>query len=259
VSRILRALEEDRFRLFGQLIAPLAPSGREPVRCEVLLRMVDADGSMVTPASFIPAAERYNLMGSIDRWVVRNVVAHVARTTSGGEDAPISFINLSGSSLSDPNLLDFIRQLLDTYDVSPRQLCFEVTETAAIANLAFAAHFIKELKKLGCWFALDDFGSGMSSFAYLQSLPVDYLKIAGTFSRRLDNDLIDYAMVEAINRVGHVMSLKTVAEEVESEEVLEKLREIGVDYAQGYLVAPPVPLEEFARRGEVVGGRGRGG
>ena len=134
----------------------------------------------------------------------------------------------------------------------PRQLCFEVTETAAIANLAFAAHFIKELKKLGCWFALDDFGSGMSSFAYLQSLPVDYLKIAGTFSRRLDNDLIDYAMVEAINRVGHVMSLKTVAEEVESPEVLEKLREIGVDYAQGFLVAAPGPLEEIGAGEERV-------
>jgi diguanylate cyclase (GGDEF)-like protein/PAS domain S-box-containing protein len=244
VSRITSALEEGRFRLYGQPIVPLVPRHGERVRVEVLLRMVEHDGTLIAPGAFIPAAERYNLMGAVDRWVVREVAALYGTHQASGWQ-PIASINLSGASLGDPSMLTFVRDQLARHALSPEALCFEITETAAIANLALAAHFIRELKGMGCWFALDDFGSGMSSFAYLQSLPVDSLKIAGAFLRHIESDPVEYAMVEAINRVGHVMRLKTVAEGVESLDTLETLRKIGVDYAQGYAIAEPRPLEEM--------------
>jgi EAL domain-containing protein (putative c-di-GMP-specific phosphodiesterase class I) len=245
VSRITSALEEGRFRLYGQAIVALAPRQSERTRVEVLLRLVERDGSLIAPGAFIPAAERYNLMGAVDRWVVREVVGLYGRHHTNGPK-PIASINLSGASLGDPSMLAFVRDQLSRHDLPPESLCFEITETAAIANLAQAAHFIRELKGLGCWFALDDFGSGMSSFGYLQSLPVDYLKIAGAFLRHIEDDPVEYAMVEAINRVGHVMRLKTVAEGVETTETLETLRQLGVDYAQGYAISEPVPLEDLA-------------
>ncbi|HXI21674.1 MAG TPA: EAL domain-containing protein, partial [Gemmatimonadales bacterium] len=244
VSRLTSALEEHRFRLYGQPIVPLVPRQSERVRCEVLLRMVERDGTLVAPGAFIPAAERYGLMAAIDRLVVREVVALYASHQNSGWK-PIASINLSGASLGDPSMLSFVRDQLAHHALPPESLCFEITETAAIANLAQAAHFIRELKAMGCWFALDDFGSGMSSFAYLQSLPVDALKIAGAFLRHIESDPVEYAMVEAINRVGHVMRLKTVAEGVETTETLETLRKIGVDYAQGFVVAEPMPLEQL--------------
>jgi diguanylate cyclase (GGDEF)-like protein/PAS domain S-box-containing protein len=244
VSRITSALEDGRFRLYGQAIVPLVPRGVERARVEVLLRMVDRNGDLIAPGAFIPAAERYNLMGAVDRWVVREVVSLYAANQASGW-SPIASINLSGASLGDPSMLAFVREQLARHDLSPESLCFEITETAAIANLSLAAHFIRELKAMGCWFALDDFGSGMSSFAYLQSLPVDSLKIAGAFLRHIESDPVEYAMVEAIHRVGHVMRLKTVAEGVESLDTLETLRRIGVDYAQGYAIAEPRPLEEL--------------
>jgi diguanylate cyclase (GGDEF)-like protein/PAS domain S-box-containing protein len=244
VSRITSALEEGRFRLYGQAIVPLVPRSGERARVEVLLRMVERDGELIAPGAFIPAAERYNLMGAVDRWVVREVCTMYATHQASGWQ-PIASINLSGASLSDPSMLAYVRDQMARHDVSPEMLCFEITETAAIANLGLAAHFIRELKSMGCWFALDDFGSGMSSFAYLQSLPVDSLKIAGAFLRHIETDPVEYAMVEAIHRVGHVMRLKTVAEGVESLDTLETLRRIGVDYAQGYAIAEPRPLEEL--------------
>jgi diguanylate cyclase (GGDEF)-like protein/PAS domain S-box-containing protein len=243
VSRITSALEEERFRLYGQPIVPLVPRPNERTRIEVLLRMAERDGTLISPGAFLPAAERYNLMAAVDRWVVREVVSLYAGHQHAGWK-PIASINLSGASLGDPSMLAYVSDQLSRHALPPETLCFEITETAAIANLALAAHFIRELKALGCWFALDDFGSGMSSFAYLQSLPVDALKIAGAFLRHIETDPVEYAMVEAINRVGHVMRLKTVAEGVESPETLETLRKIGVDYAQGYAVAEPRPLEE---------------
>ncbi len=244
VSRITSALEENRFRLYGQAIVPLVPRSGERARVEVLLRMVERDGELIAPGAFIPAAERYNLMGAVDRWVVREVCAmYAAHQASGWQ--PIASINLSGASLGDPSMLSYVREQMARTDLAPESLCFEITETAAIANLGLAAHFIRELKAMGCWFALDDFGSGMSSFAYLQSLPVDSLKIAGAFLRHIETDPVEYAMVEAIHRVGHVMRLKTVAEGVESLDTLETLRRIGVDYAQGYAIAEPRPLEEL--------------
>ncbi len=244
VSRITSALEEQRFRLFGQTIVPLVPRPGEPPRVEVLLRLVEHDGTIIAPGAFIPAAERYNLMGAVDRWVVREVTQLVERASRLGP-VPIASINLSGASLGDPSMLTFVREQLARHDLSPESLCFEITETAAIANLALAAQFIRELKAMGCWFALDDFGSGMSSFAYLQSLPVDALKIAGAFLRHIETDAVEYAMVEAITRVGHVMRLKVVAEGVEHLDTLETLRSLGVDYAQGYAIGQPVPLEQL--------------
>ncbi len=242
VTRITQALEEHRFRLYGQPIVPLTGRPSERSRCEVLIRLLQPDGTLVAPGAFIPAAERYNLMGQVDRWVIREVVSLYARHRHQPWK-PIASINLSGASLGDPGMLAFVRDQLSRHDLSPDTLCFEITETAAIANLAQAAHFIRELKALGCWFALDDFGSGMSSFAYLQSLPVDALKIAGAFIRHIEHDPVEYAMVEAINRVGHVMRLRTVAEGVESLGTIATLRRIGVDYAQGFAIGEPLPLE----------------
>ena len=245
VSRISSALQDNRFQLFGQAIVPLVPRGRERSRLEVLIRLVERDGTLIAPGAFIPAAERYSLMNAVDRWVVRRVTemfAHGALAST----RPIASINLSGTSLGDPTMLTFVREQLEQSGIPPDMLCFEVTETAAIANLAQATHFIKELKALGCWFALDDFGSGMSSFGYLQSLPVDALKIAGAFLREIERDPVEYAMVEAINRVGHVMQLKTVAEGVENLDSLDTLLRLGVDYVQGFAISEPLPLEEMA-------------
>ncbi len=244
VSRITSALEEQRFRLYGQVIAPLVSRPNEPPRLEVLLRLIERDGSIIAPGAFIPAAERYNLMGAVDRWVVREVMTLYDRAVRQGP-VPIASINLSGASLGDPSMLAYVREMLARHELPPETLCFEITETAAIANLALAAHFIRELKAIGCWFALDDFGSGMSSFAYLQSLPVDALKIAGAFLRHIETDAVEYAMVEAITRVGHVMRLKVVAEGVENLDTLETLRALGVDYAQGFAIGEPVPLEQL--------------
>jgi diguanylate cyclase (GGDEF)-like protein/PAS domain S-box-containing protein len=245
VSRISSALQENRFQLFGQAIVPLVPRERERSRIEVLIRLVEQDGTLIAPGAFIPAAERYSLMTAVDRWVVRNVIESFAREAPAS-NRPIFSINLSGMSLGDPSMLSFVREQLEQSGVPPETLCFEVTETSAIANLAQATHFMRELKALGCWFALDDFGSGMSSFGYLQSLPVDALKIAGAFLREIERDPVEYAMVEAINRVGHVMRLKTVAEGVENLETLETLRRLGVDYVQGFAISEPLPLAEIA-------------
>jgi len=245
VSRVTSALEEHRFRLYGQAIIPLSPQENQRTRCEVLLRMVERDGTIVAPGAFIPAAERYNLMGAVDRWVVQEVITMYAARQRHWRSRPIASINLSGASLGDPTMLSYLREQLARHNLPPETLCFEITETAAVANLALAAQFIRELKALGCWFALDDFGSGMSSFGYLHSLPVDELKIAGSFLRHIETDPVEYAMVEAIHRVGHVMRLKTVAEGVESLETLETLRAIGVDYAQGFAIGRPEPLDHL--------------
>lgn len=191
--------------------------------------------------AFIPAAERYNLMVSIDRWVLETAFAKLGQTGCAHIDT--CAINLSGASLGDDAFLGFVYQCFGRFAVPPRVICFEITETEAIANLSNARHIIGALTALGCRFALDDFGSGMSSFGYLKNLPVDYLKIDGAFIRNLANDPIDHAMVAAINDIGHVMGLETIAEFVETPDILPCLRDIGVDYVQGYGVARPRPLE----------------
>ena len=242
VSRINHALEEDRFQLYFQEIMPL--QGHEQafiLHGEILLRMIDKEGDIVSPNSFLPAAERYNMVTLIDEWVVNKSLEWL---TSRKEKVLIS-INLSGMSLSDKDFLNFIVSKIKLYKVNPELICFEITETAAIGNLSTAIHFMNVLKKLGCSFALDDFGSGLSSFSYLNSLPVDYLKIDGAFVMDIDKDPMHYAMVKSINEVGQVMGIKTIAEYAASDSIIKCLREVGVDNAQGYAIARPVPLSSI--------------
>ena len=249
VGRIQKALEEDRFVLYSQDIVPLDGKSKEGRHCELLVRMLDEEGELVPPMAFIPAAERFGLMPSIDRWVLRNALETMTRVlaTHGDEGLAKCAINLSGATIGDDSFLDYVREELERYDVPRGLICFEVTETAAIANLERASRFIEEMKQLGCSFSLDDFGSGMSSFGYLKHLPVDYLKIDGVFVKDMVDDPIDRAMVEAINSVGHVMGKRTIAEFVDSDEVIKALREIGVDFAQGYFLGKPKVFEPRLR------------
>ncbi|MFQ5643396.1 MAG: EAL domain-containing protein [Thiogranum sp.] len=246
VARITRALQDERFVLYCQPIVPVGGSGSAASMQEILVRMLDEKGGIVAPNLFIPAAERYNLMQAIDRWVIRNLFMKLARDSRDGclDTELITTVNLSGCSINEEGFLNFIKEQFVRFAISPERICFEVTETVAVANLAQAAVFIEELKALGCLFALDDFGSGLSSFGYLKNLPVDYLKIDGQFVRDMVDDPIDAAMVSSINQIGQVMGMKTIAEFVENRAILERLRELGVDYAQGYGLAGPGPLDE---------------
>jgi len=242
VSRINLALEENRFQLYFQEIMPL--QGHEKsfiLHGEILLRMIDKEGDIVSPSNFLPAAERYNIITLIDEWVVDKSIQWLA---SRKEKVLIS-VNLSGMSLSNRDFLNFVVSKIKLHKVNPELLCFEITETAAINNLSTAIHFMNVLKKLGCSFALDDFGSGLSSFSYLNSLPVDYLKIDGAFVMDIDKDPMHYAMVKSINEVGQVMGIKIIAEFAASESIIHSLREIGVDNAQGYAISRPIPLSSL--------------
>jgi diguanylate cyclase (GGDEF)-like protein/PAS domain S-box-containing protein len=244
VPRIQEALADDRFTLFYQPIIALGRHGAPP-HGEVLLRLLSHDGDTVLPAVFIPAAERFNQMQALDRWVIRTVFAALRDVTLIPPTVCVA-INISGQSLSDRQFLEFVEHQIKGGSIPLERICFEVTETAAISNLSHAMRFFSALKLHGCRFALDDFGCGLSSFSYLKTLPVDYLKIDGGFVKDMVHDPIDYAMVEAIHRIGHVMGIETIAECVESENALDLLRAIGVDYAQGYALAKPIPLGEIA-------------
>jgi EAL domain-containing protein (putative c-di-GMP-specific phosphodiesterase class I) len=180
-------------------------------------------------------------MPAVDRWVLKHAFEHLKQLTASGR-TPTFSINLSGASIADEYLLDFIQNLFSSSGVDPKQVCFEITETTAIANMSRATSFIQRLKTLGCTFALDDFGSGFSSFAYLKHLPVDYLKIDGSFVRGIADEPIDYALVESVNNIGHVIGMKTIAEFVKDERIQHILEEMGVDYLQGYQIAKPSPL-----------------
>lgn len=244
-GEVTQALREERFVLFSQPIMPLAPlsPGQGQVHREFLLRMRHADGSLISPGAFIPAAERYNIMPAVDRWVIDAVLSHLARNRNNVSVAEETcFINLSGSSLSDAAFFDYLREKLRKYKIPPQRLCFEITETAAITHLGRATEFIKDICAEGCRFALDDFGSGLSSFPYLKMLPVNYLKIDGAFVQNILSDPMDCAFVEAINRVAHVAGIQTIAEFIESEPVRAQLLKIGVDYGQGYHLGSPEPL-----------------
>ena len=245
IHRIHDAFEENRFVLYYQPIVPVRPGCDASSHGEVLMRMLDDKGDPISPMQFIPAAERYNLMPIIDRWVVRTVLGKMREAQGPAESPPLHCsINLSGQSLNDEHFLDFVLSNIHESDVAGDYLCFEITETAAITNLGRAHHFIDTLKQMGCYFALDDFGSGLSSFAYLKGLKVDYLKIDGAFIKDITDDTVDRAMVDSINQIGHVMGLKTIAEFVENEAILSVLKRLGVDYAQGYGIARPMPLDE---------------
>ena len=237
-GRISKALQEHRLVLFMQTVESIHRSRSNTQHCEILLRMRDEEGVMIRPDSFIPAAERYNLMPAIDRWVVRQVFKHMGVICCDCEDKVVA-INLSGTSLVDEGLLEYILDMAEKHHTDLNRICFEITETAAISNLAKAGQFIKALKARGCRFSLDDFGSGLSSFTYLKNLPVDYIKIDGSFVVDMINDPIDRAMVDAIVRVGHVMKVQVIAEWVENEETLNLLKAMGVDYGQGYHLGVP--------------------
>ena len=208
---------------------------------EILLRLHDEAGRIILPDSFIPAAERYGLMTSLDRWVVENVFKLIARCMIERPGRPMAMcaINLSGITIGDDDFLSFLREKFNAYGIPPSMICFEITETSAISNLGSAIRFINELKALGCFFSLDDFCAGMSSFAHLKHLPVDFLKIDGSFVKDMLDDPINRAMVEVINHIGHVMGKRTIAEFVETPQIEQALLEIGVDYAQGYVIERP--------------------
>lgn len=241
IQRLHMALEENRFCLYAQEIAALGHTEAGAGHIEILLRLHDEAGRIILPDSFIPAAERYGLMTSLDRWVVENVFKLIARCMIERPGRPMAMcaINLSGITIGDDDFLSFLREKFNAYGIPPSMICFEITETSAISNLGSAIRFINELKALGCFFSLDDFCAGMSSFAYLKHLPVDFLKIDGSFVKDMLDDPINRAMVEVINHIGHVMGKRTIAEFVETPHIEQALLEIGVDYAQGYLIERP--------------------
>jgi diguanylate cyclase (GGDEF)-like protein/PAS domain S-box-containing protein len=245
VTVINRALEEGRFQPYFQSFVPLSSGDDHSEGYELLLRMREEDGCIIAPGAFLPAAERYNLATKLDRWVVGTAFEWFSRHRDKLEQALMCSINLSGNSLGDSDFLQYVIGQLEEKNLPPKKICFEVTETAAISNLTNATNFIKALKKRGCRFALDDFGSGLSSFAYLKNLPVYFLKIDGMFVKDILDDPVHLAMVKSINDMGHVMGKQTIAEFVENDAILDKLKEVGVDYAQGYGIALPRPLDEL--------------
>jgi diguanylate cyclase (GGDEF)-like protein len=239
VHRLHRALEQDSFRLFAQAIAPADADRNQGEHCEILLRL-EEDGKMVPPNAFIPAAERFGVMPAIDRWVVRHALDIISKRSSTEHDT--YSINLSGLTFKDETFMAFLCGELRRTGVPARALCFEVTETATIENLDLAVAFMKAVRDMGCRFALDDFGVGMSSLTYLKRLPIDFVKIDGSFVRDMLTDRMDRTTVEMINQISHLSGRQTIAEFVENEEILAALKEIGVDYVQGYAIARPTPF-----------------
>ncbi|MEJ2256505.1 MAG: EAL domain-containing protein [Woeseiaceae bacterium] len=246
VSKITSAVEDNRFELYYQPIIGIGDSDGERRRhYELLLRMRDEDGDLVGPDQFIPAAERYNLMSTLDRWVIHEALSQLADRSEDGNARYTIAINLSGTSLSEDRFLEFVIDELKKQKLPNGAICFEITETAAISNLARVVHFMQALKELGCKFSLDDFGSGLSSFTYLKNLPVDYLKIDGQFISHVAENNVDEEMVRAIHKVGNAMGIETIAERVESRQVLDKLGALGVEFAQGYYIARPASVASF--------------
>jgi len=235
LPRITQALQQNQFTLYMQEIADVR-SPKTDKHYEILIRLVNADGSITLPQSFIPPAERYDLMPQVDRWVIEYAFSNIDKNTNYS-------INLSGLSTCDPTLADFIESLSQIHVIDARRITFEITETAAIQNIAKCLGLIGRLKALGFKFSLDDFGSGLSSFTYLKNLTIDYLKIDGSFVKEIAHDSASYAMVKSINEVGHAMGLETIAEFVENQSILNKLQEIGVDYVQGYHIHKPEQLK----------------
>jgi len=248
IQRINEALEQNNFILYYQSIVSLNEANPAANHYEILVRMMNDIGDLIPPMAFIPAAERYKLMPSIDQWVIHNTLVEISRiyNDSGSTFNECVFtINISGQTLSATDISDYILDEIIENNIKPSAICFEITETSAIANMSSALRFITKLKEAGCLFALDDFGSGLSSFSYLKTLPVDYIKIDGSFVRDIYDDSTDHAFVESITQIAHVMNIETIAEFVEGREILQELRNIGVDYAQGFYIATPTPLSSF--------------
>ena len=239
-SRLRQALIDERFILHYQELAELHPGERpEGVHMELLIRLRDEDGSMVPPGAFIPAAERFGLMLQLDRWVVETALANFSRLHPSGKPVYLCAINLSALTVEDDSFAQFVLDRLQRYAVAPERVCFEITETAAVASMVRVIELMNTLRKVGCKFSLDDFGAGMASFGYLKNLPVDYVKIDGSFIRNIETDPISYSIVQAVTDIGHQLGLKVVAEWVTDERALEILRRLHVDYAQGFLLHPP--------------------
>lgn len=253
VGKINQALEENRFKLFAQPIVPVTEAAEAGLHYEVLLRMVDEDEGLIPPGAFLPAAEEYDLITKLDNWVIETLFLYLHENPEHLEQVWLCSINLSGPSLTQPGFQEVIIERLAQYNIPPEKICFEITETAAISNLAVATKFIDALRDKGCRFALDDFGTGLSSFAYLKNLKVDYLKIDGVFIRDIVNDPIDYAMVKSIHEIGHVTGMQTIAEFVENDDIRNKLTEIGVDFAQGYGISVPMDIAELAANYQQAG------
>jgi len=237
-----QALQENRMRLYHQPIRALPLAAGDPLRFEILIRMLGWDGNIVPPGLFLPAIEKYHLSKSIDCWVIDRFLAWLAGAPETAQELAFGSINVSGLSLGDPDFLTYICAQLDLLEMSGEKICFEITETAAVQNVAAAQNFIATLRSRGCRFALDDFGSGTSSFGYLKNLPVDSVKIDGMFVRTLRQDRADRAIVKSVNEIAHSLGLTTTAEFVEDAETLAIVTELGVDYAQGYAVGMPEPL-----------------
>lgn len=241
-SRLTRALEKDQFTLYFQPIIPCANKSRHYTYLEILLRLIDDDGTVIAPGAFLYAAEKYNMVSSIDRWVIEHSMAWLAETEkSDGRPITIS-INISGQTIGSPDMLKFIIDKMEETGAPAEQIIFEVTETAAIENITSATSFMLTLRGCGFRFSLDDFGSGLSSFTYLKKLPVDFLKIDGAFVRDILSDPVDYAMVRSINELGQLLGKETIAEFVETTGLADELERMGVNYVQGYAFAKPRPL-----------------
>jgi len=243
--RITKALEEQRMVLYYQPIAHRDALADLSSHYEILIRMLDESGNLIPPGNFLPAAERYNLIATIDQWVISTYFRWLAEHPAHLKALELGSVNLSGRSLGDEGCLIHIENQLREFAIPAEKICFEITETEAIGNLTKAQYFIERLKSHGCNFALDDFGSGLSSYAYLKNLPVDFLKIDGMFVKDIASDPTNHAMVESINHIGHVMGRKTIAEFVENQAIVQILGELGVDYMQGYGIAKPRPLGEL--------------
>ena len=246
VSRIHGALDNDRVMIFSQPILPVNGLP-DDMLCELLIRMKSDNNRLILPETFMPFVERYNLAKSIDRWVVNKAFHWFSRHPDWLERISLCTINLSAQTLGHGEFLAFLTHKLNETEIQPSKICFEITETAVVADLGNAIEFIDKIKAFGCRFALDDFGSGHSSFAYLKNFPVDFLKIDGGFIKQLADDPVDQAMVKSINEIGHATGKKTIAEGVENEKILENLREISVDYAQGYALGAPRPIDQMGK------------
>ncbi len=252
VERLNQALEDDLFCLYAQPIVSINGSDDTGIHYELLIRMKDENGDIILPDEFLPAAERYNLITKIDCWVIEHAIDLLANDPVFLKKINFCSVNLSGQSLTNPDILKFITNQVIESEIQCEKICFEITETAAISNLNGATKFISTLKRLGCQFALDDFGSGLSSFAYLKNLPVDYLKIDGMFVKDIVDDPIDYAMVKSINEIGQVMGMQTIAECVENDAIKGMLEKIGVNYVQGNGIGKPQPFDALLCRSSNV-------
>lgn len=243
LSNIYKALDKQLFRLYVQEILPINNKTHDGQCFEVLIRMEDENNNTIYPNHFLPTAERFNLITRLDKWVIQESLKRLSQESKNLQQLSLCCINLSAQSITDNRLVCYIKENLERYGIPPNKICFEITETGVIANLDRAIDFIGQIRTLGCSFSLDDFGSGMSSFAYLKDLPVDFVKISGTFVKDMIKQPVNREVVKAINHVSQILGKKTVAEFVENAHVLQMIKELGVDFAQGYGIGKPKPMQ----------------